>query len=98
MANSATIATPATTTTRRKTKAEWAAYARRATVYHEAGHGVAALAMRLRFRYVTVRPDPTVGSSGHCWVGRWPRHLDLEHDRPERLEPRVRKEIITAFG
>jgi hypothetical protein len=59
---------------------------------------VAALAVRLRYRYVTVRPDPTVGSSGHCWVGRWPRHLDLEHDRPERLEPRVRKEIITAFG
>jgi ATP-dependent Zn protease len=98
-------ATAATITTRRATRAERAAYARRATAYHEAGHAAAALVVGRRFRYVTIEPDPDDESLGHCqFTHRWPRGLDPATASPERLErlerlePFLRKEMLIALA
>jgi hypothetical protein len=39
---------------------------KRSTVaYHEAGHAVAALVLRVRFKYVSIQPDRELGSAGN---------------------------------
>src|SRR5258708_6502624 len=92
-------ATAATITTRRATRAERAAYARRATAYHEAGHAAAALVVGRRFRYVTIEPDIDDGSLGHCeFTHCWPRGLDPAIASPERLEVYARKAVICALA
>ena len=94
----ATATTPATTT-RRATRAERAAFARRCTAYHEAGHAAAALVVGVRFRYVTIEPDIDDGSLGHCeFTHGWPRGLDPATASPERLEQYVRKAVICALA
>ena len=45
---------------------------RRATAYHEAGHAVAYLVHRRRFRYVTIRPR-----HGRGRVAVAPRRIDV---------------------
>src|SRR5258708_8096045 len=90
-------ATAATITTRRATRAERAAYARRATAYHEAGHAAAALVVGRRFRDVAIEPDFDDGRLGHCeFTPCWPRGLDPAIARPQRLGGFARKAVLRA--
>ncbi len=40
----------------------------RSTAIHEAGHAVASIVLRRKFRYVTIVPDPKRGSAGHVHI------------------------------
>jgi hypothetical protein len=40
------------------------------TAYHEAGHAVMALALRCRFRHISIIPDDNQGTLGHVLQGK----------------------------
>jgi ATP-dependent Zn protease len=94
MATTTTTTTPAA---KRRTRAERAAFARRAVAFHEAGHAVVALVVKgRRFRYVTIKPDE--GGRGHCMFTAWPRTMEPGTASLERLEPFLRKAILVMLA
>src|SRR5579862_2797006 len=61
--------------------------------YHEAGHAVAAVAMHMKFRYVTIIAELDEGNLGHLFTGQWPRWLmqAIHEDGEDFQSGRVRR-------
>jgi ATP-dependent Zn protease len=66
------------------------------TAYHEAGHAVAALLVRRRFKYVTVEPGDD--NLGHVLYRRWGESFDPDLNSDSRTERRIENAVFTAFA
>jgi hypothetical protein len=67
------------------------------TAYHEAGHAVAAIALRRAVTQVSIIPDDVAGSLGHCAH----RKIDSFHpewDSSDRTRSQVEREITTFLA
>ncbi len=64
-----------------------------ATAYHEAGHAVAALALRVRFKHVTIIPNEEEGEAGHLELGR--AHMNAMVTGADKV---LRKHLIITLA
>jgi ATP-dependent Zn protease len=67
------------------------------TAYHEAGHAVAAIALRAGVERVSVVPDEVPDSVGHCLCKTAPREPDPVAGRDSRSALRARDEVERAI-
>ena len=71
-----------------------------ATAYHEAGHAVAAYILRVRFHYVTIKPDVEMGTAGHLLqvlhknMLRW----EMSEGWPERYRTRLERLAMISLA
>ncbi|MCK4627022.1 MAG: hypothetical protein KAV00_17040 [Phycisphaerae bacterium] len=68
------------------------------TAYHEAGHAVACIALRKRFKYVTIEPDDERNSLGHIRHAPSPDNLHPYMDNQLRFQRFVEREIMILFA
>jgi hypothetical protein len=69
---------------------------RSGVAYHEAGHAVVAVALRRRFRKVTIVPEHD--SLGHVLQRPYPKTFQPEINSDGRTERRIRDDVMCSFA
>jgi hypothetical protein len=68
------------------------------TAYHEAGHAVAAVALRVGPVFASIVPDPAHGTLGHVKHRPWPSGPPPDADLPDRVRRHAEPRIILALA